>query len=210
MFEFDCRIVKVSCVEASSSFRNWLYLLPSEHACSRWRNQCVVVSVKVWSGKAVGKQRNGVPPRRWSCRKEERFGGKEASRVCQFLSIFTAEVNRHRPDTSFIWSVCQYSQSVFYSAASGSMLLHSLTRSLTQSLARSFNHSLAHSLNHSLIQSLAHSHTHTHTHTQTLDSREFLFLLHEINSPFVGSHVTVSDLAKTVLHSAYVFYLWFI
>jgi len=148
MFEFGCRIVNVSCVEASSWFRNWLHLLPSERECSRWRNWCVVVSVKVWSGEAVGKQRSGVPPRRGSCKKEERFAGKEASRVCQFLSVFTAEVNRHRPDTSFIWSVGQCSQSVSDSAASGSKLLHSLTHSLARSLTRSLACSLTHSITH--------------------------------------------------------------
>jgi len=153
-----------------------------------------VVSVKVWSGEAVVKQRSGVPPRRGSCRKEERFGGKEASRVCQFLSVFTAEVNKHRPDTSFIWSVGQYSQSLY--SIQPRRGLYCCTHSLTRLLTRSLTHSLHHSLTHLL--------------TYSLDSREFLFLLHEIISPFVGSHMTVTDLAKTVLYSAYVFYLWFI
>ena len=50
-------------------------------------------------GQVDGKQRNGVPLGKGSCRKEEKFGGREASRVCQFISVLTAEVNRRRPDT---------------------------------------------------------------------------------------------------------------
>ena len=115
-----------------------------------------------------------MSPGRRSCRKEEKFGGKEANRFDQFVSVFTVEVNRYRPDSSLVCSVGQYS--------------------IVSLCVRS---------NRVGVFTVGHTHTHTHT----LDSRKFLFLLHEINYLFVSSQVTFTDLAKTVLYSAYVFYL---
>ena len=81
MCKFVFKVVNVSCVEASSWFRNaLLYHIESKRGAEGAAGPIVylVLGVKVCLDGVEDTQSSVVPTGRGSCSKEERFGGKEA------------------------------------------------------------------------------------------------------------------------------------